>query len=63
MRPLPVISVPDSWADWPDDRVSCADCRNRSAHMCVAMRISHVPVEVKHRCEKFSKRVEFRRAA
>lgn len=57
------VSVPDGWADWPDDRVSCAQCRNKSGPMCVALKIGHVPVEIKHRCDHFSKRVEFRRAA
>ena len=56
-------TAPDGWADWPDDRVSCAQCRNKSAHMCTSLRVTHVPVEIKHRCASFPKRVEFRRAA
>lgn len=58
-----VIDTPPAWADWPDDRVTCQQCRNRSQFMCVALKVSCVPPGIPHRCDRFSKRVEFKRAA
>lgn len=57
------ISIPDSWADWPDDRVTCQQCRNKSGYMCAALKVSCQPANLLHRCDRFSKRVEFKRAA
>lgn len=51
------IDAPPDWAAlWPDDRVNCADCRNRSGAMCVTFRTSHVPLDLVHRCAGFSRR-------
>lgn len=58
-----VLSAPESWADWPDDRNTCGACGNRSGFRCIPRKISTHPLELKHRCDSFAKRVEFKRAA
>lgn len=58
-----VISAPEAWADWPDDRVTCQQCRNKSGFQCVALKVSCVPHDIPHRCDRFSKRVEWKGAA
>lgn len=58
-----VIDSPPAWADWPDDRVHCSQCRNKSNFMCAALKTSCVPPGPPHRCDRFSKRVEFKGAA
>lgn len=47
--------TPAEAAEWDkvDDCVTC-HCRNRSGAMCVVLRTSHVPVEIKHRCAHHS---------
>lgn len=60
---IPRTSTAPAWADWPDDRVTCQQCRNRSRYMCIPLKVSCPPHDIPHRCERFSKRVEFKGAA
>jgi hypothetical protein len=54
----PSASVPESWADWPEDRIRCQDCGHRSGFRCIALNSStHLP-ELLHRCEKFVPRIK-----
>jgi len=45
-------SAPEGWADWPDDRVSCASCKRRQGHRCEPRGFAHLP-ELRHRCEEY----------
>lgn len=55
--PFRVVEEQPDWDHlWPDDRVNCGDCRNKSGAMCVAFKRSHVPLDLVHRCEAFSGR-------
>lgn len=49
-------SAPEGWADWPDDRVSCASCARRQGAYCTVTNKTHVPVNILHRCDDFRKR-------
>lgn len=53
---LPSIEAPEGWADWPDDRVTCESCANRSGFKCIPLRCSTHILTLKHRCEKHAKR-------
>lgn len=58
-----VISAPEAWADWPDDRITCGQCANRSRYMCIPLKVSCPPPGIPHRCDRCSKRVEWKGAA
>lgn len=45
-------SAPEGWADWPDDRVSCASCGRRQGHRCESRGFAHL-AELRHRCEDY----------
>lgn len=47
-----VSDAPASWADWPDDRVSCANCARRQGHRCEPKGFAHL-AELRHRCEGY----------
>lgn len=50
------IDSPPEWASWPDDRIRCQECGNRSGFRCIPLSCSTHPLELRHRCEKFTRR-------
>ena len=50
------ISAPPAWADWPDSRVHCRTCRNKSGYQCVALKVSCNASEMPFYCESYSAR-------
>ena len=55
-KPMRSISSPAAWADWPDARVHCRDCRNKSGYMCTATKTSCNASEMPFYCDLYSAR-------
>lgn len=47
---------PVAWADWPDLRVRCRDCRNKSGYMCAALKTSCNASDTPFYCDSYSAR-------
>ena len=47
---------PIAWADWPDLRVRCGDCRNKSGYMCAALKTSCNASGTPFYCDSYSAR-------
>ena len=50
------ISAPPAWADWPDSRVHCRTCRNKSGYQCVALKVSCNASDMPFYCDSYSAR-------
>ena len=48
------IDAPPEWADWPDSRVHCRTCRNKSGYMCVSLKVSCNASDMPFYCESYS---------
>lgn len=51
------IDAPAEWAGWPDDRVRCRECRNRTGNGC-AKRLPINASDAPFRCAAYSPRNE-----